>query len=214
MRGMNRGVSLGWGHRQPCLWQHSIAFRRSFSPSHPFTPTTSHHPPSHPAGASLERLHAALHAHTAAGDATAPLLVDGCPLPDLCLTFELPGRPAYPLHADGAEVGNWFAGLCVLSCWEGAGGFGRRSKKAPFDFTLTLVWVEEECVVVIDCSFSGPGSGSGKKMHLFRSRQPMFHQRSAGLLALSLHFTLLHITTTPPRPLPFPPPFSLKLRSP
>ncbi|PSC70280.1 E3 ubiquitin-ligase UPL3-like isoform A [Micractinium conductrix] len=54
-------------------------------------------------GSSLERLHAAYHAHAAAGG-RGPLLVDGCPLDDLCLTFELPGQPAYPLHPEGAEV--------------------------------------------------------------------------------------------------------------
>lgn len=108
------------------------------------------------AGASLERLHAACHAHAAAGGA-GPLLVDGeqlerageciiaystapclavcrtvepllpqrpglsnrnlhlffhhppcagVPLEELCLTWELPGYPAYPLHPDhGPEVG-------------------------------------------------------------------------------------------------------------
>ena len=55
-------------------------------------------------GVSLERLHAAYHAH-AAGGGTGPLLVDGCPIEDLCLTFQLPGYPQYPLHPDGAEVG-------------------------------------------------------------------------------------------------------------
>ncbi|KAL4436702.1 hypothetical protein ABPG75_003841 [Micractinium tetrahymenae] len=54
-------------------------------------------------GASLECLHAAYHAH-AAGGSKGPLLVDGCPLEDLCLTFELPGFPGYPLHPDGAET--------------------------------------------------------------------------------------------------------------
>ncbi|KAL4435190.1 hypothetical protein ABPG77_001872 [Micractinium sp. CCAP 211/92] len=54
-------------------------------------------------GASLERLHAAYHAH-AAGGGKGPLLVDGCPLEDLCLTFELPGFPGYPLHPAGAET--------------------------------------------------------------------------------------------------------------
>jgi E3 ubiquitin-protein ligase TRIP12 len=55
-------------------------------------------------GASLERLHAAFHAHAAAGGA-GPLLVDGVPLEELCLTWELPGYPSYPLHPDhGPDV--------------------------------------------------------------------------------------------------------------
>lgn len=50
-------------------------------------------------GASLERLHAAYNAHAAAGG-TGPLLVDGVALEELCLTWELPGYPAYTLHPD------------------------------------------------------------------------------------------------------------------
>lgn len=43
-------------------------------------------------GATLARLHAALVAHRAAGGAVSgPLLVDGVPLEDLCITFVLPG---------------------------------------------------------------------------------------------------------------------------
>jgi hypothetical protein len=43
-----------------------------------------------PLGASLERLAAALAAWRAGGGA-GPLLVDGCPIEDLCLSFTLPG---------------------------------------------------------------------------------------------------------------------------
>ena len=60
----------------------------------------------------MERLHAAYHAHAAAGG-RGPLLVDGCPLEDLCLTFQLPGYPAYPLHPQGAEVGACGDGRCL-----------------------------------------------------------------------------------------------------
>lgn len=45
-------------------------------------------------GHRLERLEAALRAPRPAG---TPLLVDGVPLEDLCLTFSLPGYPKYPL---------------------------------------------------------------------------------------------------------------------
>jgi E3 ubiquitin-protein ligase TRIP12 len=45
----------------------------------------------HPVGSTLEKLLAAWHAHHAAGRPDAPLLVDGCPVEDLCLTFLLPG---------------------------------------------------------------------------------------------------------------------------
>ena len=41
-------------------------------------------------GASLGRLRAAHQAHTGSG----PMLVDGVPLEDLCLTFVLPGELA------------------------------------------------------------------------------------------------------------------------
>ena len=45
-------------------------------------------------GASLKRLQAAHQAHAASGkQRTGPLLVDGVPLEDLCLTFVLPGGP-------------------------------------------------------------------------------------------------------------------------
>ena len=44
-------------------------------------------------GASLERLAAAHRAWAAAGNPRAPLLVDGTPIDDLCLTFVLPGAP-------------------------------------------------------------------------------------------------------------------------
>jgi E3 ubiquitin-protein ligase TRIP12 len=42
-------------------------------------------------GASLERLAACHRAWMAAGRPSAPLLVDGSPLEDLCLSFVLPG---------------------------------------------------------------------------------------------------------------------------
>ena len=44
-------------------------------------------------GASLERLAAAHRAWAAASNPRAPLLVDGTPIDDLCLTFVLPGAP-------------------------------------------------------------------------------------------------------------------------
>lgn len=81
-----------------------IAPTPSLSPP-PLTPH-SHHPPvtTHTrAGASVEKLHAAYHAHAGAGRA-GPLLVDGCPVEDLCLSFVLPGYPTYELAPNGAEV--------------------------------------------------------------------------------------------------------------
>lgn len=44
-------------------------------------------------GASLERLAAAHRAWAAADRPAAPMLVDGMPIDDLCLTFVLPGAP-------------------------------------------------------------------------------------------------------------------------
>ena len=56
-------------------------------------------------GASVEKLHAAYHAHAAAAAShRGPLLVDGCPLEDLCLSFVLPGDPGFELAQNGAEV--------------------------------------------------------------------------------------------------------------
>lgn len=54
-------------------------------------------------GASLEKLSAAAAAHEARGGG-GPLLVDGCPLQDLCLSFELPGYPEHPLAGGGGDV--------------------------------------------------------------------------------------------------------------
>ena len=76
-------------------------------------------------GASLERLHAAYHAHVASGGSQqGPLLVDGCPLEDLCLTWELPAYPHYPLlppslhPGGGADVRRRCAALrCAALCW-------------------------------------------------------------------------------------------------
>ena len=82
-------------------------------------PPSCRHLPATPAGASLERLHAAYHAHAAAGGGS-PLLVDGCPLEELCLTFELPGYPGHALHPDGAEVGRG----CVCVVWLAGRGPG------------------------------------------------------------------------------------------
>eukprot|EP00891_Asterochloris_glomerata_P005589 jgi/Astpho2/5589/e_gw1.00079.2.1_t len=54
-------------------------------------------------GATLEKLHAAHQAHLQAGR-QGPLMVDGVPIGELCLTFVLPGYPEYPLRPDGADV--------------------------------------------------------------------------------------------------------------
>ena len=51
----------------------------------------------------MERLQAAAQAHAAAGGA-GPVLVDGVPLADLCLSFVLPGRPQYELAPGGADT--------------------------------------------------------------------------------------------------------------
>lgn len=49
-------------------------------------------------GNSLETLHAS-HRAWLAGGGQGPLLVDGAPLEDLCLTFQLPGWPTCPTIA-------------------------------------------------------------------------------------------------------------------
>ncbi|KAK9826455.1 hypothetical protein WJX81_000175 [Elliptochloris bilobata] len=55
-------------------------------------------------GASLERLAASHRAWAAVGDPSAPMLVDGAPIDDLCLSFVLPGYPEYELRAGGADL--------------------------------------------------------------------------------------------------------------
>ena len=56
-------------------------------------------------GGTLEKLHAAHRAHGAsAGSRKGPLLVDGVPIEDLCLTFVLPGYPEYELRQGGADI--------------------------------------------------------------------------------------------------------------
>ncbi|KAI8471466.1 MAG: hypothetical protein J3K34DRAFT_367859 [Monoraphidium minutum] len=54
-------------------------------------------------GQSLQRLAGALAAWRAGGG-DGPLLVDGCALEDLCLTFTLPGYPDYQLRPGGADL--------------------------------------------------------------------------------------------------------------
>ena len=56
-------------------------------------------------GATLEKLYAAYKAHQAQGGSRkGPLLVDGCPIEDLCLTFVLPGYPEYELKKNGGDI--------------------------------------------------------------------------------------------------------------
>ena len=56
-------------------------------------------------GATLEKLYAAHKAHQAQGGSRkGPMLVDGCPIEDLCLTFVLPGYPEYELKKNGGEI--------------------------------------------------------------------------------------------------------------
>lgn len=56
-------------------------------------------------GATLEKLFAAHKAHQAQGGSRrGPLLVDGCPIEDLCLTFVLPGYPEYELKKNGGDI--------------------------------------------------------------------------------------------------------------
>ncbi len=56
-------------------------------------------------GATLEKLYAAHKAHQVQGGSKrGPLLVDGCPIEDLCLTFVLPGYPEYELKKNGGDV--------------------------------------------------------------------------------------------------------------
>lgn len=56
-------------------------------------------------GATLEKLYAAHKAHHALGSSRkGPMLVDGCPIEDLCLTFVLPGYPEYELKKNGGDI--------------------------------------------------------------------------------------------------------------
>ena len=56
-------------------------------------------------GATLEKLYAAHKAHQGQGGSRkGPLLVDGCPIEDLCLTFSLPGYPEYELKKNGGDI--------------------------------------------------------------------------------------------------------------
>ncbi|KAL0044182.1 hypothetical protein WJX82_003026 [Trebouxia sp. C0006] len=56
-------------------------------------------------GATLEKLYAAHKAHQAQGASRkGPMLVDGCPIEDLCLTFVLPGYPEYELKKNGGDI--------------------------------------------------------------------------------------------------------------
>ena len=67
----------------------------------------------------MEKLHAAYHAHLSAGR-KGPLLMDGCPVEDLCLAFVLPGYPRFELAPNGSKVcalaeglSFWGGGLCL-----------------------------------------------------------------------------------------------------
>jgi hypothetical protein len=66
-------------------------------------------------GQSLERLAGALAAWRAAG-AAGPLLVDGCPVEDLCLAFTLPGERGLG-GAPGAWCFFWFAKFHFVLCF-------------------------------------------------------------------------------------------------
>ncbi|KAL0023887.1 hypothetical protein WJX79_004926 [Trebouxia sp. C0005] len=56
-------------------------------------------------GATLEKLYAAHKGHQAQGGSRkGPMLVDGCPIEDLCLTFVLPGYPEYELKKNGGDI--------------------------------------------------------------------------------------------------------------
>ena len=57
-------------------------------------------------GGTLEKLYAAHRAHQSSGSGAkkGPLLVDGCPIEDLCLTFVLPGYPEYELRKGGMDI--------------------------------------------------------------------------------------------------------------
>jgi E3 ubiquitin-protein ligase TRIP12 len=63
-----------------------------------------------PVGATLEKLHVAHKAYqhqTTSNRGLAslmPMMVDGCPIEELCLTFELPGYPDYELRQGGSDI--------------------------------------------------------------------------------------------------------------
>ncbi len=52
-------------------------------------------------GSTLEKLQAA--SQTSRSSPEAPMLIDGVPIEDLCLTFVVPGYPEYILKAGGAD---------------------------------------------------------------------------------------------------------------
>lgn len=54
-------------------------------------------------GSSLEKLYAALRSYQAQGS-KGELLIDGCRIEDLCMTFVLPGYPQYVLEPSGEHV--------------------------------------------------------------------------------------------------------------
>jgi E3 ubiquitin-protein ligase TRIP12 len=68
-------------------------------------------------GASLERLARAAAAHAAAGG-DGPLMVDGCLVDDLCLTFTLPGEWGCGCRTSKVVT----AGKAVSHCWSKLAG--------------------------------------------------------------------------------------------
>ena len=123
-------------------------------------------------GASIEKLIAACAAHEAPGDvgAAMSLLVDGCPVEDLCLSFELPGYPAYPLHGSagttpGAEVtavnlGEYIEAVVDATMGSGVAaqvGAFREGFNAIFPITSLTSFYEDEIEAML-CGESWKGA--------------------------------------------------------
>lgn len=109
-------------------------------------------------GASLERLAAAAAAHAAAGGA-GPVVVDGCAVEDLCLSFTLPGDPSYELCAGGSDVAVDSANLvayiqAVVDASLGAGieaqmGAFREGFNEVFSMSALEVFRDDEMEVLL-----------------------------------------------------------------
>eukprot|EP00887_Chlorella_sp_A99_P008099 scaffold12.g8099.t1 len=117
-------------------------------------------------GASLEKLAGAAAAHEAAGR-VGPLLVDGCPLEDLCLSFELPGYPAYPLRGGEGGGAGAFGGARRRSSAGGGASRGGGAGTAPAAVALdvTAANLREYIDAVVDAVL---GSGVAAQVAAFR----------------------------------------------
>ena len=114
-------------------------------------------------GASLGRLRAAHAAHAGAG----PMLVDGVPLDDLCLTFVLPGTPS---HLRGpcvtrSELRQSVGRTRQLQRLPPHQQLAQRAVAAPQDpnmFSLISVACSASCWLSGHLASAGVGKGAGR----------------------------------------------------